>query len=205
MKTKQGRGRPKQVDEATVRQAVLNQFWDKGYAGASLSELSEAAGVSRPSLYELFGDKHAMYLASLNAVEAQLNAALTALLAGAAPIADELTDFFDAAITLYLSGSAPRGCMIMCTAPVEASSDAAIRDQLATVIDQIDGAFERRFECAQSCGEILPSASAKQLAHIATATLQSIALRARAGTKETMLRSMARETIHFLTKIDSAG
>lgn len=201
MKTNQGRGRPKQVDEAAVRQAVLNQFWEKGYAGASLSELSEAAGVSRPSLYELFGDKHAMYLASLGAVEAQLNAAMASLLTGEAPIADELTNFFDVAITLYLSGPVPRGCLIMCTAPAEASSDAAIRDQLATVIDQIDGAFERRFEYAQSCGEILPSASAKQLAHIATATLQSIALRARAGVDEPTLLTIARETTHFLTKV----
>lgn len=201
MKTNQGRGRPKQVDEAAVRQAVLNQFWDKGYAGASLSELSEAAGVSRPSLYELFGDKHAMYLASLNAVEAQLNAAMASLLTGKAPIADELTNFFDVAITLYLSGPVPRGCLIMCTAPAEASSDAAIRDQLATVIDQIDGAFERRFECAQAAGEISSSLSANQLAHIATATLQSIALRARAGVDEPTLRTIARETTHFLTKV----
>lgn len=205
MESKQSRGRPKKVDETAVHQAVLNQFWEKGYAGTSLSDLSKAARISRPSLYELFGDKQAMYLASLDTVEAQLSTALAATLSGGASIAEELTNFFDTAIMLYVSGLEPRGCLIMCTAPAEAVSDGAIRTHLASVIGQLDTAFARRFDGAQTNGEIPSAPAPAVLAHIATAMLQSIALRARSGTDASELRIMAREMIGLLTAPNQAG
>ncbi len=199
MHAKQSRGRPKKVDERAVREAVLNQFWEKGYAGSSLSDLSASAGVSRPSLYELLGDKQAMYLSALETVGEQLGAAATALLPGEASIETELAQFFDAAIALYLSGTEPRGCLVMCTAPAEAASDVAIRAQFAMVIEQLDTAFEKRLATAQTAGEIPMAPPARKLARFATATLQSLALRARSGADTQMLKSMADDAIDLLT------
>ena len=41
-------------------------FWHGGYSGTSLDALSEATGMNRPSLYGAFGDKHALYLDTLD-------------------------------------------------------------------------------------------------------------------------------------------
>ena len=49
--------------------AALRVFWSKGYEGASLTELTEAMGVTRPSLYAAFGNKEALFLKALDLYE----------------------------------------------------------------------------------------------------------------------------------------
>src|SRR3981189_1908276 len=63
------RGRPREfcVDEALAK--ALRVFWSKGYEGASLSDLTEAMGITRPSLYAAFGNKEALFRKALDLYE----------------------------------------------------------------------------------------------------------------------------------------
>jgi AcrR family transcriptional regulator len=53
-------GKP-QYDEAAVIAAAIDVFWRHGYATASLSDLTEATGLSRSSIYQRFGDKDGLF------------------------------------------------------------------------------------------------------------------------------------------------
>ena len=59
-------GKP-QFDEPTVIAAALDVFWRHGYAGTSISQLTEATGLSRSSLYQRFGDKDGLFQEALSA------------------------------------------------------------------------------------------------------------------------------------------
>ncbi|MGZ3239609.1 MAG: TetR/AcrR family transcriptional regulator, partial [Burkholderiaceae bacterium] len=59
------RGRPRNFDENAVLDSALEVFWGHGFQGASLAELTEAMGLSKPSLYAAFGDKESLYLKAL--------------------------------------------------------------------------------------------------------------------------------------------
>ena len=65
-------------------------FLAKGFTGASLDELSAAAGLNRPSLYAAFGDKEQLYIATLRFYGARSIEGLDAIMAGPGTIQQRL-------------------------------------------------------------------------------------------------------------------
>jgi len=57
--------RTPEFNQEQVLDAALQAFWQKGYEATSLPDLLEATGLARQSLYNTFGDKRALFLASL--------------------------------------------------------------------------------------------------------------------------------------------
>ena len=63
------RGRPREFDTDDALGAALRVFWQKGYEGASLSDLTDAMGITRPSLYAAFGNKENLFRQALDLYE----------------------------------------------------------------------------------------------------------------------------------------
>jgi len=179
---KRPRGRPRQYDPETALDRARNAFWDTGYAATSLDDLSAATGLNRPSLYGAFGDKQALYLASLDKSRRELTASLTAALAPQEPLRRALERVFSSAGDIYVRGdTAQRGCFLIGTAVTEAVADPTIRAALARALAEIDQAFAERLRRAQGAGDLAAGANVMGLARLATATLNGMAVRARAG------------------------
>ena len=54
-------GRPREFELEDALGRAMMVFWRKGYDGASLSDLTEALGITRPSLYAAFGSKEELF------------------------------------------------------------------------------------------------------------------------------------------------
>ena len=63
------RGRPREFDTDEALGHALRLFWQKGYEGTSLSDLTEAMGITRPSLYAAFGNKENLFSLALDLYE----------------------------------------------------------------------------------------------------------------------------------------
>lgn len=64
-----GRGRPREFCPDQALAAALRVFWSKGYEGASMADLTEAMGITKPSLYAAFGNKEQLFVKALDLYE----------------------------------------------------------------------------------------------------------------------------------------
>ena len=101
------RGRPRSFDEGEVLDKACRIFMEKGFSATSLDDLSEATGLNRPSLYAAFGDKEQLYIAALKRYGDVSMAAIEAIMARKAPIAERVEQCLRAAINLYRAGDKP--------------------------------------------------------------------------------------------------
>ncbi len=204
--TKRSRGRPRAYDADEALGSARDTFWQSGYSATTLDELSAATGMNRPSLYGAFGDKHALYLATLQRYVDANVVAMNEALSDARPIKDALMHVYDLALGLYYQpGSSPKGCFLIGTAAVEAVNDQAVRAILGKGLQAFDRAFEARFARAQRSGEIDANADPAALARIASAILHTLAVRSRAGDKRTALRATAESGVALICGASAAG
>ncbi len=202
---KRSRGRPRAYDVEAALGRARDAFWQSGYSATTLDELSAATGMNRPSLYGAFGDKRALYLATLERYVEVNRAAMDEALGGDLPLGDALLHVYDLALGLYFRpGSAPKGCFLIGTAAVEAVNDDAVRAILAKGLQAFDRSFETRFARAQRDGELDPNADPALLAKLASAILHTLALRSRAGDKRATLRATARAGVAMLCAAGAA-
>jgi TetR/AcrR family transcriptional regulator, copper-responsive repressor len=194
------RGRPRAYDpQAALRQAT-DAFWQSGYSGTSLDEISAATGMNRPSLYAAFGDKHTLYLKALEQYWQLSLVAMREALADPDQSLDEaLMRLYDGQLSIYFSGDGrPRGCFAIGTATTEAVEDPEIRKALAEGVHLLDADLEARLQMARDKGELKDDADPAALAMLASATLHTIAIRARAGIPRVELKEIARKAVSVI-------
>lgn len=187
---KRPRGRPRAYDPDAALAKAMGAFWDRGFAATSLDDISAATGMNRPSLYAAFGDKQAIYLKTIARYRA--GPAVRDALAGGTTLREALRRVYKVALAVYLAGDqGQRGCFVIGTAATEAVANPLVREQLAGVLSDVDEAFEARIRRAKAEGELPAGADPKTLARLASATLHSLAIRARAGEKRRVLEAIA--------------
>ena len=181
-------------------QHATEAFWTSGYSRTSLDEICAAAGMNRPSLQAGFGDKHALYLKALEHYwQLSLAAVREALADGEQPLEQAFMRAYEGQLSLYFPvGGQPRGCFAVGTATTEALDDPEIRSVLAAGLRALDADIESRLRLAREKGELKPDADPAALAMLATATLHSIAIRARAGVPRAELQEMARKAVKVI-------
>src|SRR5262249_5969886 len=199
-KEKSGRrGRPRAYDPQVALRRATDAFWDGGFSGTSLDDLSARTGMNRPSLYAAFGDKQALYLKTLASYQAGRRAASRAALASNLPLRDALRAIYERMIERFLGGErGARGCYLLGTAVTEAVANPKVREMVAESVQEIDKVFRIAFAAAQARGELGKQTDPHTLAPLASAVVHTLALRARAGQSRAVLRAVADSAVEVL-------
>ena len=147
------KGRPREfcVDQALA--AALGVFWAKGYEGASMADLTEAMGITKPSLYAAFGNKEALFHKALDLYESEkLEYTRLAL---EQPTARAVAEYYmRGAIDAQLSTCDPKGClgvisMTACGAEADSIKADVIQRRASSNV-----ALVERFERAKREGDL---------------------------------------------------
>lgn len=195
------RGRPRAYEPEIALGKALDLFRKDGFAATSLDDLSAATGMNRPSLYGAFGDKRELYIKSYQRYRNDARAAMLDIFRDELPIRKRLERIFAVALDIYLSGDAgPRGCFTVMTAASEAVSDPGIRAMVLEGFSELDKAFAACFRQAKEKGELPESADPIVLSQFASATIHTIAIRARAGVPRKELEAIVRGAIDLMLR-----
>src|SRR5580693_3838248 len=170
-------GRPRSFDVDKALDRALQVFWRKGYEGTSLSDLTRAVGVNRPSLYAAFGDKEALFRKALdrylNGPAAYTQEALKEPTARA--VVERL---LRGAADLNTAPRNPGGCLTVQGALACGAAGDSIRQELAAYRAAGEAALRRRFQRAKSEGDLGATVNSADLARYVATIVFGMAVQA---------------------------
>jgi TetR/AcrR family transcriptional regulator, copper-responsive repressor len=195
------RGRPRAYQPEVALAKALDLFRRDGFAATSLDDLSAVTGMNRPSLYGAFGDKRELYIKSYQRYRDDARAAMLDIFRAEAPLRERLKRIYAIALDIYLGGEyGPRGCFTVMTAASEAVADPQIRALALQGLVELDKAFAACFRLGKEKGELPDSADPVVLGQLASATIHTIAIRARTRVPRQQLEAIVNGAIDVMCR-----
>ncbi|MEM7051561.1 MAG: TetR family transcriptional regulator C-terminal domain-containing protein [Acidobacteriota bacterium] len=174
------RGRPKAFERSEALSKAIEVFWEKGFGGAAMSELTTRMGIGRQSLYDTFGDKRRLFLEAVDHYGRERVALLEEVLAAAPTPLTGLRDLFGQLREMAQEKSFC-GCMVGNALPELGSADAELQQALAGQLEVMAAALEGCLEAAIAGGELPADRDPRALARGLVATTHGILLLGQSG------------------------
>ena len=146
-----GRKREFETDEA-LHNAMIT-FWEKGFTGASLTDLTSSMGINKPSLYSAFGNKEELFVSATDYYTKTYSLPnIAKLQQDDLSVYQRLTNFLLAVVQTQCEPKLPSGCFIsLCASEVAGDcmpdkAVEAIRSVQNTTEEYLTEFFEREKE-----------------------------------------------------------
>lgn len=178
-------GRPREFDADKALDQALVLFWEKGYEGTSLTDLAEAIGVNKPSLYAAFGGKEQLFFKVLARYQERLGAFAAPSLA--LPSARKGVEAFLRALATFQSAEGtPQGCLLVQGALAGSEESRQVARVLCEVRESGVEMIRQCLEGARKRGELPQHTDIGALARFFGTVSQGISVQAASGvpTKE---------------------
>ncbi len=187
------RGRPREFCVDAALSAALRVFWTKGFEGASLTDLTEAMGITRPSLYAAFGNKEALFHKALDLYERDKMAYVRAALE--APTARGVAERFLRGALAMQAGSDPKGCLSVISTVVCSGQDSSIKADVLARGAFSSAAMLKRFEQAKADGDLPEGVEPAAISRYLLAVMQGLAVQAGSGATAEELERLVDTTL----------
>jgi TetR/AcrR family transcriptional repressor of nem operon len=172
-------GRPREFDEDQVLDAAMKAFWANGYEATSLADLVSVTGLHKGSLYQAFGDKHALFLQTLNRYLQNVRHYKTEILKNAESplggIRGVLHGFIDMS---EAEADCPKGCMAVKSLVEMAPHDAEVQRIMDAHKNVMRTTIEGRLKQAQADGDLGTEKSPETIASLIMIFMDGLAAQA---------------------------
>ena len=171
-------GRPRSFDRDAALAAAVEHFWRRGYQETSVAALTEAMGISPPSLYAAFGDKHRLFEEASATYFRRTLEGLDAALE--LPTAREaIARMFEDTARAHTNSATPPGCLMLS------------EPRLGAQRDELHRRLKGRLDRALQDGDLAPGTRTDHLASFLVAVLRGMSGSARDGGSLEDLRAIA--------------
>jgi AcrR family transcriptional regulator len=183
-------GRPREFDIEQALDRAMELFWRKGYEGTSLSDLTEALGITRPSLYAAFGNKETLFRTVLKRYDAKVVTYRPKALN--APTAREMArELLEGAEKLFGDRTKPPGCLNVQSALACGEEADPIRRELIANRTAGERDLRERLKRAKAEGDLPADSDPATLARYLFAVLYGMAVLAAGGSSRKELLQVA--------------
>jgi AcrR family transcriptional regulator len=198
MKTGNGKtGRPIGFDKEAALEAAMLLFWEHGFEGTSMADLTEAMGLNPSSIYAAFGDKHALFsLAVKRYMQIRAQYATKAL--EEPTLKKVIRALFDNTVTFLTTPGHPPTCMTLAGA-IGCSVDAApAKDLLTQIRKQNQVAIRMRLLQARKSGELSKDVNVDDYTRYLSSILAGLSVQAANGSTKAELKRTAQMALRHL-------
>lgn len=185
-------GRPRSFDRDEALSRALTVFWTRGYADASMADLTSAMGINSPSLYAAFGSKERLFREAVRLYTEREGATLWASMKEAATARAAIEGLLLATAEANGQCDRPKGCLLVLSGAHPDALPPGICGEMATIRKDSFATMEARLRDGQAAGEIAPDADPAAIAAFYTTVQQGMTFRAREGAPPDELRATAR-------------
>lgn len=186
-----GKGRPRSFDRAEALRRAMLVFWQKGYDGASLADLTAAMGINSPSLYAAFGCKEALFREAVDLYSTTEGIDIWSAFDRLGSVKQAVADFLHASARAFSEPGEPRGCLIVLGALNASEANRDVFNDLSERRLAGTRQLEERLKAAVGQGELPATADPAGLAAFIIAVQQGMSVQARDGAGRDTLLAVA--------------
>ena len=173
-------GRPRQFDRDTALERAMDTFWTKGYGASSVQDLLDAMGINRGSMYDTFGDKHALFSEAFDHYTERQSGQLASVLESPGSPLGNVRNLFDVVVGLATDGRG-RGCMVTNSIVELASCDPMVADALESLFERIGDNIRHTLNRAVEAGEMAPEANTSAQTRFVMTTVHGLTVLGKSG------------------------
>tara|TARA_R110002126_G_scaffold22899_2_gene81185 strand:- start:2818 stop:3399 length:582 start_codon:yes stop_codon:yes gene_type:complete len=185
------------VEEAV--ESAMEVFWEKGFESTTITDITEATGVQRQSLYNAVGDKRKLFLRSLMKYDTERRRSTLASIESLGTPLESIHAFFARAIEQSTDCANYRGCFLVNTALRLQDHDDEVRDLVSAALEDLRAFFKRLIDHGKVRGEIPSTVDASATASTLLAIIFGMGVMARGSCGDDVIRQAADQALSLLT------
>ncbi|MBX9940637.1 MAG: TetR/AcrR family transcriptional regulator [Candidatus Obscuribacterales bacterium] len=156
--------RPREFDIQEAMEAAMSTFWEYGYEATSMDDLLNAMGLTKGSLYKAFGDKHNLFLLSLQDYLDRLFEKMKQSVDSDADPLQSLNSLMGLVEDLCCKQTTPRGCFAVNTVVELSQRDEKAGEILKMHLVRVEKLLAKLIVRGQKSGVFRADLSAEHLA-----------------------------------------
>jgi len=184
-----GKGRTRGFDREVALEVAMQLFWRRGFVGTSVADLCTAMGITSPSMYAAFGNKEALYQASLEHFSKTRGLPIWLKVMEAKTARETVETLFTCTVNAYTDHNQPLGCMST-LAIVTQDESPKLAELVKAGRESTYQMLNEKFQAAVAAGEFRPDTDVASLARVYLTMLQGISIQARDGASRDALLAM---------------